>query len=110
MHTTSRLVAVLLLCTMASAMPGLRAFARSATPTHPVGCHGHAPAPLSYECCVNGHHAAMPNLAFSTRPPLAQAASLEPDQKILQASDFFRHCTVSVVPSYSPPDAAPLRI
>ncbi|HEY6370975.1 MAG TPA: hypothetical protein VIX37_10375 [Candidatus Sulfotelmatobacter sp.] len=114
MHGLLRMVAVVLLLTMA-AMPGAQAMPFPAVEAaHPAGCHGQGPAtpvpsPTNYQCCANGHQAAMPNAAFSIGLMVAQICSLE-------------HCdgaglrfvslpsAVFVVPSNSPPGAVPLRI
>ena len=113
------MIAVLLLGTIFAALPGAQALAEAvfsvAPAGHPAGCHSHrpatpTPAPASYQCCVNGHVAAIPNAAFSSRPlearicGMSDASGLRPD---------FTHDRLSVsfvVPSNSPPSAVPLRI
>src|SRR6266567_5973554 len=120
MYGILRTVAVLLLITMACAVPGAQAqMFRAAQASHPAGCHGHRPAipsrshlpaPASYQCCVNGHHAAIPNAAFSLRSLAAQLCSLDvSDTPHLNVVSCF-HSAVYVVLASSPPGAAPLRI
>jgi hypothetical protein len=73
-----RMIALLLLVLMAGTLPGAQALAfPEAQPLpphpHPAGCHSPGstvpatpdPAPTSYQCCVNGHHAAIPNASFT---------------------------------------------
>jgi hypothetical protein len=120
MHGLLRMVAVLLLLTMATALPGAHVLPFSVTQSgHPAKCHGHgpatpSPAPTSYQCCVNGHQAAIPNAAFSLRSSLGSVAAQVDrlDGRELSRLDFVRifRSGLFVVPSISPPDAAPLRI
>src|SRR5260370_37687395 len=84
MHEMSRTIAVLLLLTMACSLPSAEGqLATTEQESHPAGCPSHMPAiparspshlpvPTSHECCVNGHHAAIPNAAFSLEPAAAQ--------------------------------------
>jgi len=108
-----RAVAVLLLITMA-AMPGAQAMPFPAVQSGHPGCHGHAPAspvssPTNYQCCVSGHHAAMPNAAFSIGSMAAELCSLEHSERAnLRFVSF--PSAVLALPSNSPPGAAPLRI
>jgi hypothetical protein len=116
-----RMIAVLLLAATAMSLPG--ALALPAAPPvhihlHPAGCHSSKPtapavpdpAPTSYQCCVNGHHAAVPNGLFTLRSMAAQLCSLAAAEQLRLSSASYRHSTISVVPSNSPPGAAPLRI
>lgn len=111
-----RMIAVLLSLTMASALPGAHAAAIPATQTgHPAGCHGHgpatpSPAPTSYQCCVNGHLAAVPNVSFSVQPLLAHFAALDGGGELSLASTLFVHFSLNAVIASSPPGIAPLRI
>ena len=114
MHGILRMVALLLLITM-SAMPSAQAMPFPAAQTgHPAGCHGHGPAtPLpsqtDFQCCANGHQAAMPNAAFSIYSTAAQVCSLvDSDRDGLEFVSF--GSSLLVAPSYSPPGAVPLRI
>jgi hypothetical protein len=114
MPRASCIIAVMLLVAT-GAMAGVQALAlTAAAPVHPAGCHGHPPAtpfpaPVSYQCCVNGHHSAMPSAAFSQRPLVAQFAAPDDDEngsRPLIASHFL----TPVIASNSPPGTAPLRI
>jgi len=129
-----RMVAVLLVVTVATGLPGAHALPFSADripanripanpAQHPAGCHGYKPAmpspsplpspspgPVSYECCASGHQAAIPNPTFSTRPLVALVSGLDRGVEFSPISVGFVETRVSVVPSNSPPDGAPLRI
>jgi hypothetical protein len=115
MHGILRVVATLLLFTMALGLPGAQAMPSVAPAGHAAGCHGHEPAtpspvPTSYRCCVNGHHAAIPNLSFSLRVVAAQVGSLDSNDGPRLASPLRLNSSLLVFPSDSPPSAAPLRI
>ena len=123
MHGMLRTVAVLLLLTMACALPSAHGhLAATAQESHPAGCHSHMPAiparspsdlpvPTSYECCVNGHHAAIPNAAFSLGPVAAQHCGLNSSNRPCLSVVASSHAALFfVVPSNSPPNVAPLRI
>lgn len=116
-----RMIAVLLVAT--TALPGAQALAVSgAQPVplrlHPAGCHHQEstvpttpdPAPTSYQCCANGHHAAIPNGSFTLRSMAAQLCGLAAADQLRLSSASCRHSEMFVVPSNSPPNAAPLRI
>jgi hypothetical protein len=115
-----RMIAGLLLVTMASALPGAQALAFAAAQPvplhlHPAGCHGQgstapAPAPTSYQCCVNGHHAAIPNASFTIRSMAPQLYRWDSGEG---ARSDFAVCLNSeklLALSSSPPGPAPLRI
>ena len=119
----SRMMAVLLLVSVAAALPGTQAFAMAAgqfvQPARAGGCHAHspalpppspAPAPVSYQCCVNGHHWAIPSASFSARPLAALQVELDRGSGIPRNSIARAHCANLIVPSVSPPGVAPLRI
>jgi len=115
MNGLSRTVAVLLLFTMAAALPGVQALALSAPQTsHTAGCHGHGPAqtpaPTSCQCCVNGHHQAIPSASVSLRPlaPLVCRLDAGEDSAVYFLLD--KRPAWLIVASASPPSAAPLRI
>jgi hypothetical protein len=115
MKGSLRMVAVLMLVSMAAALPGAHAHAFPAAQTgHPAGCHSHgaapAPAPTSYQCCVSGHRAAIPNPSFAPRSLVAQVSGLENGENLGSGVVPYRHSAVFVVPSDSPPRTAPLRI
>src|ERR1700730_17137493 len=90
MQRTSGMIAVLLLVVTAAAVPGAHALAFSAAqPAHPAGCHSHgpptpAPAPTSFQCCVTGHQAAIPNASFSPRPLAGRLCALTAGEQISQ--------------------------
>ena len=119
MQAGLRMIAVGLLGVIFAALPGARAGAVFAETSaeHPAGCHSHGPetptpnrAPASYQCCVNGHHAAIPNASFASRAlearscGMSDASGLRPDLAHDRLSLLF------VVPSCSPPRAVSLRI
>ncbi len=114
------MVAVLLVVTVATALPGAHALPFAAEQEqHPAGCHRHgpatrspspSPAPASYECCVSGHQAAIPNPTFSTRPLVALVLGLDRGEEFSLISVGFVDTRLSVAPSNSPPGAALLRI
>jgi len=121
------MVAVLLVVTVATALPGAHAlpFAADRTPNnpaqHPAGCHGYkpsmpspsplsSPAPVSYECCASGHQAAIPNPTFSSRPLVALVLGLDRGVEFSLISVGFVDTRLSIAPSNSPPGAALLRI
>jgi hypothetical protein len=111
MQPLYRIAGVLLLGTMA--LSGTHAFALpAAASSHPAGCHGHkapapAPAPVSYQCCVAGHHPAMPGTVFS-------APRLLPDGgdafDVRTGGSAFAAVKGRTAPIPSPPGSPPLRI
>jgi hypothetical protein len=118
-----RTIAVLLLLTMACGLPTAQGqSAATAQESHPAGCHRHTPAvpapspshfpvPASYECCVNGHHAAIPNAAFSFEPAAGQLCGVNGSNRpCLTVVASFHAAMFFLVPSDSPPNVAPLRI
>ncbi|MGC1451057.1 MAG: hypothetical protein WA830_13595 [Candidatus Sulfotelmatobacter sp.] len=109
------MIAVLLLVTLVAMLSGAQALpVPAAHPNHPSGCHGHgpeipAPGRTGYQCCVGGHHAAIPNASFSPRPVVAQICALHAGQDT--DSNFVgRHSVALAAPSYSPPGGTPLRL
>jgi len=118
MHKLSRMVALGLLLTMAAAFSGVPAMP-SVPPgaDHRAGCHGHTPpapfpAPVSYQCCASGHDAALPNPVFALglTSVVTQFSGLDAGKNAGLDSVISLHSTMFVVPSISPPGAAPLRI
>jgi hypothetical protein len=114
MKSKSGSLALLLLVTVAVALPGVQAFALSAAqPGHPAGCPHHTPAqtpgPASYQCCVIGHHQAISSAPFSLRP-LVVLFDFDAGEAPSPDSILSEHCSVSALPTNSPPGAAPLRI
>jgi hypothetical protein len=113
MQGSWRMIAMVLVGVTVAANPGAHALAFLTTAAaHPAGCHSHAPAtpaPISYQCCVSGHHAAMPNASFSPRALTAPPCGLG-DEQLCRSSEFDRRSVMFVDPSNRPPGAAPLRI
>ena len=117
MHGMFRVSALLLIV----AALGAQAFAfatvqpavqndRSAT----AGCHESVPAvpsqrPVSHECCVSGHSWAIPAVAF-TAGDIASCVGGDYVADISLDSSFSDDLVAVIVPSYSPPGIAPLRI
>ena len=130
MHGTLRMVATLLLLATALALPGAEAMPSVAPAGHAAGCHVHGayghgphndgayrhgpanpvPASTDYQCCVNGHHAAIPNLSFSLRFMAVQVSSLDGTDGPRLALLLRLNSAVFVFPSDSPPGPVPLRI
>ncbi|HEY3619447.1 MAG TPA: hypothetical protein VGK96_21770 [Candidatus Sulfotelmatobacter sp.] len=116
MHRTSGMIAVMLLVVMAGAFPGAHALVfLTMQPAHPAGCHGHGPAtpvpaPTSFQCCVSGHQAAMPNASFSPGALAVGLCALAAAKQVSPGFALDRLPAMLIVPSNSPPGAAPLRI
>jgi len=113
MSLSSRIVAVIVLVAVGAAFAGAQASSLSIPqPKHPP-CHGHMPAPsrapVSYQCCINGHHAAIPQATFSPRPLEALLSALPDNQGDLVCS-IAMYSPVPVFVADSPPGLAPLRI
>jgi hypothetical protein len=124
MQGSLRTVAVLLVVTMAAALAGGQAFAFPEAQAvllhpvhlHPAGCHSSKPLtpastlPTSYQCCANGHHAAIPNASFTVRSTAAQLCSLASvDEPRLNFACFLNSGKL-LTPANSPSGGAPLRI
>jgi len=129
MQGSMRMVAVLLLVTMAAALAGVQGLAFPVAQAdsfplslplhlHPAGCHSQessapktpSPLPTSYQCCANGHHAAIPSASFTVRSMAAQLCSLvSVDEPRLNFASSLRSETLPA-PSNSPPSGVPLRI
>lgn len=116
MRRISRTIAMVVLVTMCATLLDAPVLA---LPTilvgHPARCHGgtpapQTPAPVSYQCCVSGHHWAIPGPSDSHRPLIAQLSAFNESRSI--PCDLVS-CFVSralVLPSSSPPSLSPLRI
>ena len=119
------MMAVILLVSVAAALPGTQAFAMAAgqlvQPARAAGCHPHgpaippaspapAPAPVSYQCCVNGHHWAIPSPSFTRRPLVAVMVDLDLGDGTSPHSLPCLHSAGLIVPTISPPGSARLRI
>lgn len=97
----------------------------AAQPARPAGCHSHAlpaslplpvvpatvpPAPRNYECCVTGHHAAIPFASFSLRLVLACVGEATGAEQFSLATTVHSSSIVLISPSGSPPGSFSLRI
>jgi hypothetical protein len=115
MRGNSRLIAVFLFFPFLAAMFGTQALASpTMPPEHPAGCHSHGPAvpthtPVSYQCCVMGHHWVMPGTTYSAGRSFANVQRSMADF-LLAAVALSKYETVVVFPSASPPEIIPLRI
>jgi len=120
MHGILRTAAMALLVTMAAALPEAHGLQVPAAQTeHRAGCHGRfstipshspSPSPTSYQCCVSGHHAAIPYGAFSLRSAAAQCGRLDHGDDLAPKIALGQDPTGVIVSSYSPPGTSPLRI
>lgn len=115
MPLSSRIVAVIVLLAVGAAFASAPGSDHSIPQPKLPPCHGHMPeqparAPLSYQCCVNGHHAAIPQATFSARPLLALFPKSHGGEDFALASVLAAHFSTVVAPSSSPPGIAPLRI
>jgi hypothetical protein len=97
----------------------------AAVDERPAGCHAHGgqnlplssppryplPAPVSYQCCLTGHDAAVVPASASPQPP-AQYQYTRVTLQIQSAltAYFLGALEVSMVPSADPPGTTPLRI
>lgn len=109
MQGSWRLVGLVLLVPLVAALTGGQAFAFAAPARHPAGCHGRAPATPSPACCVNGHHAAIPNATFSV-PSMLVRGEEEGGKEFSGSYATYRRSAMCMVLSNSPPGGAPLRI
>jgi hypothetical protein len=115
MPSTSRIFAAVALATVMGAMPALQAVALAVSqPAHPAGCH-HRPlspdrGPVSYDCCIGGHHAVVAATMFSLRPHLALLSGWISAAPITFDSAGTGPNVHLIVPFGSPPGFAPLRV
>src|SRR3989442_12560890 len=69
MQPLSRFIGTLLLIAFSAATLSAHPLMLPAQTAHPAGCHGHGSptptAPVSYQCCISGHHRALPGNFFS---------------------------------------------
>jgi len=115
MSLSSRIVAVIVLVAVGAACAGAQASDHSIPPPKLPPCHRHMPeqparTPVSYQCCINAHHVAIPQATFSPRPLLAQFSKSDGGEDISLASVLSAHFSTIIVPASSPPGIAPLRI
>ena len=111
----SRIVAVILLVAVGATFASAQASDHSIPQPKLPPCHGHTPeqpsrVPVSYQCCVNGHHAAIPQATFSARPLLALFSTSHGGEDFSLASALAADFSTVVAPSSSPPGLLPLRI
>ena len=111
----SRIVTVIVLVAVGAAFASAQASDHSIPQPKLPPCHGQMPeppprVPVSYQCCVNGHHAAIPQATFQARPLLALFSKSHGGENSSLASVFAAHFSTVVAPSSSPPGVAPLRI
>jgi hypothetical protein len=94
-------------------------------PARPAGCHDHTlptslpspvvpatvpPAPRSYQCCVTGHHAAIPLAPFSLRLVLAWVGEATDAGQFSLVTELHFSSLLLVSPFSSPPGSFSLRI
>jgi hypothetical protein len=94
-------------------------------PAPTTGCHSHAlpaslplpvvpatvpPAPRSYECCVTGHHAAIPFASFSLRLVFACVGEATGAEQFSLATTVHSSSIVLISAFGSPPGSFSLRI
>ena len=115
MPLSSRIVVVIMLVAVGAAFASAQASDHSIPQPKLPPCHGHLPeqparVPVSYQCCVNGHHAAIPQATFQARPVLALRSKSHGNEDFSLASVVAAHFSTVIVPASSPPGIAPLRI
>jgi len=120
------LIAALVTATLATrslAVAGADGAPSAAVDERPAGCHAHGsqslplsplphsplPAPVSYQCCLTGHDAAVVPDSISPQPP-AQCAAVHRQIEPLLTGYFLGDFEVSMIPSADPPGMTPLRI
>ena len=111
----SRIAAVLLLGVVSSIFPGAPSFALPDPPAHSAGCHSHqspapSPAPVSYQCCVAGHHVAIPGVSFSGQFPLLYLCKASEADSRPMASIGHHNFLIQIPSPDGSPGLAPLRI
>lgn len=115
MPLSSRIVVVIILVAVGAAFASAQASDHSIPQPKLPPCHGHMPeqparVPVSYQCCANGHHAAIPQATFQARPLVALFSKSDGGENSSLASVVAAHFSMIVAPSSSPPGVAPLRI
>lgn len=118
MTRASKVIALLLLSMIGTGLAGTQLWALGGVvPPHRAACHEHWPAtplpqplaPHSYQCCVNGHHSAIPSVEFRFRSLVAVVCSLDAEGEFSPNSAAFLPVRF-VLPASSPPGSASLRI
>jgi hypothetical protein len=112
----SRILTVALLAAMLPSLTGaVRLLPIAAVASHPAACHHHgvpAPAsqPVSYQCCVAGHHSVVITDSFSPRPPQRQALETSGAMRMHPATNADAGFSIAIFSAYSPPGFSLLRI
>jgi hypothetical protein len=112
----SRLIAVLLLTPLLTAMLSSQSLALpSMSAEHPAGCHENGPvtpsrAPVSYQCCVMGHHWAVPGIAYSFEHTALETLQFDSLEHFFPGSASRQNVQGGTYLSVSPPKSLPLRI
>src|ERR1700688_2796451 len=128
----SRIIAILLAAALVVTAAVSNTTASSHTPqtspasttanNHPAGCHDHdrndaplashpdrLPAPVNYQCCITGHHAAV--LHASDLPwPVTECAHFVEQSNPYALPSFPQHFEAALLLSAAPPLPSPLRI
>jgi len=121
MRGNSRLIAMLLVVPFLVATLVMHGLALpSMAEGHPASCHGaapavptpasHSPSTPSYQCCVMGHHWAIPGNVFSADRLIAGSMPGDAGHDSAASIALDRHDSVFVLSSVSPPLPVPLRI
>lgn len=116
MRICSRLIAVFLMTPFLTAMLSTQSLALPTMPhEHPAGCHENGPAtptpaPGDYQCCVMGHHWAMPGAGFSGQRLVLHAGTVDTGPYLSISMTLDGPEKQSVVSSASPPLLLSLRI
>ena len=128
MKIGSKILALLLIAALVTAPLAARSLAlavanhapSAAVDERPAGCHAHGgqslplsplPAPVSYQCCLTGHDAAVVPASTSPQPP-AQCQYAQVTLQIQSALTAYSlgGLEVSLLLSGDPPGTTPLRI
>jgi len=116
MRLRSRIIVFALLAALTSASPAMPMSRHAAAaPERAAGCHQHgqpAPAsvPVSYKCCVVGHHPALLVGSFVPSPAVAGAVSCRALPEVPSASPSSVTPLNPLLELYDPPGTAILRI
>src|SRR5438270_13058567 len=115
MYRTSRLLALFLVLSLLMGSQSVQAMPVPMSHSgHPAGCHGPvpvrpSPARSDYKCCMSGHQWAVPIGSFSPDSPIG-SLMVPAVHHPLPERIVDRSATQLLLPSNSPPSAAPLRI
>lgn len=109
MRICSRVIAVFLLTPFLTAMLSTQSLALPTMPhEHPAGCHENgpatpSPAPAHYQCCVMGHHWAMPGTTFSVHRLVLHACLVDSGPNLFITATSVGYKNQSELSSGSPP-------